>query len=67
MESECVINDTVARNLGTNVNGMEGNWREMKGTNLEKNNHGCGARTRGGGGGGVRLADWQVNEAKMML
>ena len=47
MQSECMINITVARNLGTNVNGMERNWREMKGTNWEKIYHGCGARTRG--------------------
>ena len=31
-----INNKTVARNLGTNVNGIERNWREMKETRWEK-------------------------------
>ena len=37
---------TVARNLGTNVNGMERNWRKMRETSWEKIYQGCGTRTR---------------------
>ena len=37
---------TVARNLGTNVNGMGRNWRKMRETCWEKIYQGCGTRTR---------------------
>ena len=41
-----MINNTVAKNLGTNVNGIERNWREMKETSWEKIYLGRGARAR---------------------
>ena len=41
-----MINNTVARNLGTNVNGIGRNWGEMKETSWEKIYLGRGARAR---------------------
>ena len=41
-----INNKTVARNLETNVNGIERNWREMKETSWEKISRERGVRSR---------------------